>query len=96
MAKIKLTEKQQVVKLSKLLEEIPKDTLNEFVSAFYQAPFMIPIFNPSFGWLLENGIVREDGFILFSKETVQQAINYEIYRRNTEVVPNSLIMIKLD
>ena len=94
MTKNRLTERQQLVKLSKALEKIPKGVLNEFIPAFYQSSFMIPIFNPSFGWLLENGIVREDGFILFSKETVQQAINNEIYRRNPELDPNSLIMGK--
>ena len=82
MTKNRLTERQQVVKLSRLLEKIPKDALNAFVPAFYQSPFMISIYNPAFAWLLDNEIVKEDGFILFSQETVQQAINCEVYRRN--------------
>ena len=91
---MKLTPKQQKVKLTKALETVSKEVLNEFVPAFYRASFMIPRVNLSFAWLLENGIVRDDGFVLFDKEVIEECIANETFMRNRCVV--EVIKVKYD
>ena len=81
MTKIRLDKKQQLTKLCKVLGTAPKEVLNAFIPAFYRSHVMIPWDNAAFVWLLDNGIVREDGFVLFDENPLQQALNYECNKR---------------